>query len=283
MLRPTANFYFKESKVYQKVLQLRYFSAENDHSQRKESHHIETVRLAFNSYETTKSGDERSPLIIMHGLLGSKQNWNSISKAIHAKTNRKVISVDARNHGDSPHHKEHTYFHLAEDVKSLIENLGLKSATVLGHSMGGRAMMLLALKYPQLVSSLIVADISPVTASPNLKLMGKYFDIMRKVKINPKETLAQARQSADKLFAKEISEKSLRDFLITNLVRSDNGYGWRVNIDALDNNFARHVALFPEQAKSLQYRGPTVFVAGGNSDYIRHSTHHKAVTCTPEY
>lgn len=89
MIKLTTNNFLKQISV--PIIQFRQVSIENDHSQRKESHHIETVRLAYNSYETTQSGEDRSPLIIMHGLLGSKQNWNSVSKAIHAKTNRKVL------------------------------------------------------------------------------------------------------------------------------------------------------------------------------------------------
>lgn len=112
----------------------------------------EPVDLAYATYESTRSYDPKdvpAPLIVMHGLFGSKANWNSHCKAFHQKTipQRKVVSIDARNHGDSPHTAQHTYQHLVADVKLLFEKLNITKAAVLGHSMGGRTMMLLALKY----------------------------------------------------------------------------------------------------------------------------------------
>lgn len=107
----------------------------------------ETVDLAYASYEATSDSKDSSlpPLVILHGLLGSKNNWNSMSKAIHKKTGRKVISVDARNHGDSRHSSQHTYIHMAHDVMRLLKKLELNKVSVLGHSMGGRTAMVLSL------------------------------------------------------------------------------------------------------------------------------------------
>lgn len=111
------------------------------------SENAETVDLAYASYEsTTDSNDSgRPPLVILHGLLGSKNNWNSMSKAIHRTTGRKVISVDARNHGDSRHASQHTYVHMAHDVMKLLKKLELSKVSILGHSMGGRTAMVLSL------------------------------------------------------------------------------------------------------------------------------------------
>lgn len=122
-----------------------------NYSEEIKSRPIETVNLAYTSYESTNALEENGPppLIINHGLFGSKANWNSLSKAFHQKTTpqRKVIAVDSRNHGDSPHVDTHTYQHLAEDLRSLLTTLKLKKASFLGHSMGGRAVMMFALKY----------------------------------------------------------------------------------------------------------------------------------------
>lgn len=111
------------------------------------SENAETVDLAYASYESTGDDDSSSgpPLIILHGLLGSKNNWNSMSKAIHRTTGRKVISVDARNHGDSRHSAQHSYIHMAHDVMKLLKKLELSKVSVLGHSMGGRTAMVLSL------------------------------------------------------------------------------------------------------------------------------------------
>lgn len=110
------------------------------------SDNAETVDLAYASYESTADPESsRPPLVILHGLLGSKNNWNSMSKAIHRTTGRKVISVDARNHGDSRHSPQHTYIHMAHDVMKLLKKLELSKVSLLGHSMGGRTAMVLSL------------------------------------------------------------------------------------------------------------------------------------------
>lgn len=115
------------------------------------SRDVTSVKLAYASYESTSglNEDDPPPLIILHGLFGSKANWNSLCKAYHKRTmpQRKVIAVDARNHGDSPHTRMHTYQHMVEDLRELYHQLRIDKAALLGHSMGGRAVMLLALKY----------------------------------------------------------------------------------------------------------------------------------------
>lgn len=111
------------------------------------SDNADAIDLAYASYESTADLNESShpPLVILHGLLGSKNNWNSMSKAIHRATGRKVISVDARNHGDSRHSPKHTYIHMAHDVMKLLKKLELSKVSLLGHSMGGRTAMVLSL------------------------------------------------------------------------------------------------------------------------------------------
>lgn len=112
---------------------------------------LKAVHMAFKTYDcTSNDADAGFPLIIMHGLFGSKRNWNSLSKVLCQKTvpPRKIIAVDCRNHGNSPHTNEHSYPHLAEDIKVLVEKqLDIEKVALLGHSMGGRAMMYFALKY----------------------------------------------------------------------------------------------------------------------------------------
>lgn len=111
---------------------------------------INPVDLAYTSLENLKSADRKTtpPLVIMHGLNGSKKNFNSISLKLHEKTQpqRTIITIDARNHGDSPHSPSHTYPDLAEDIIALLKKLRIKKAALMGHSMGGRTMMYCALK-----------------------------------------------------------------------------------------------------------------------------------------
>lgn len=113
---------------------------------------LDTVSMSFATYESSMPSTSNSgppPLIVMHGLFGSKRNWNSLCKVFHQKTipQRKIIAVDARNHGESPHSNKHSYQHLAEDVRNFYTQLGIQKASLLGHSMGGRALMYFALRY----------------------------------------------------------------------------------------------------------------------------------------
>lgn len=226
------------------------------------------VKLAFTSYESTESS-KQPPLLILHGLLGSKNNWNSMSKAIHKNTSRKIISVDARNHGDSEHSRIHTYLHMADDVFALLKKLDLTKVSVMGHSMGGRTAMALALLYPDIVSSLIVVDMSPVKTSPQIYAMLTLFDAMHAVSIKPNIPLSRARRIADDQLKTVIPDAALRNFIITNLVQTNTGiYKWRVNIPALRENFQTQIATFPSNLSGLQYHGPTLFLGGELSDYI---------------
>lgn len=235
------------------------------------SDNAKTVDLAYASYESTADPETstRPPIVILHGLLGSKNNWNSMSKAIHRNTGRKVISVDARNHGDSSHSSQHTYIDMANDVMELLKKLELSKVSLLGHSMGGRTAMVLSLLCPDLVSSLIVVDISPLKTSPQIFSMPVLFDAMNSVIIRPGIAMSKARKFADEQLIEVVPDANLRNFLITNLVQTNAGaYTWRVNIQALKENFHSHISCFPSNLKGLQYCGPTLFIGGSLSDYI---------------
>nr|CAH7741059.1 unnamed protein product [Callosobruchus chinensis] len=236
---------------------------------------LQPVKLSYATYESTTADkpSQAAPLVIMHGLFGSKSNWNSLCKVYQQKCNpqRKVIAVDARNHGDSPHSDEHTYAHLAADLKSLFNQLGVEKAALMGHSMGGRAVMLFALKYPELVDRLIVGDISPIRNSPNLDSMPSLFQAMESVNLPNNVPMSQARTMVDEQLAKYMSDKSLRAFLITNLVATDNGsYTWRINIPALMANF-NNIARFP-MVNDVHYDGPVLFIAGSSSDFVQYNS-----------
>ncbi|XP_023951058.2 protein ABHD11 [Bicyclus anynana] len=234
------------------------------------SSYAETVDLAYSSYESTEDETSvRPPVVILHGLLGSKNNWNSMSKAIHKSTGRKVISIDARNHGDSKHSSQHTYLHMAQDVIKLLKKLEISKVSLLGHSMGGRTAMVLSLLSSDLVSSLIVVDISPAKTSPQIFSMVNLFDAMAAVSLRSGIAMSKARKLADEQLKAVIPDINLRNFLITNLIQTNTGsYSWRVNIPALKENFQQNIASFPSSLKGLQYCGPTLFIGGSLSDYI---------------
>ncbi|XP_017782024.1 PREDICTED: protein ABHD11 [Nicrophorus vespilloides] len=236
---------------------------------------VEPVKLAFASYEATSGVEGPPPLVIMHGLFGSKGNWNSLCKVYHQKTlpPRKIFAVDARNHGDSPHSSEHTYRHLAEDIKAFMDSFKIKKASLMGHSMGGRAMMLFSLHYPEMVDKLIVADISPVQTSPSLSSMPGLFDLMLTTNLPKSGAMSTARNKVEMQLATKISDKGLRQFLLTNLIqKSDGSFAWRINIQALVANFKNNIAAFPS-TNDLTFGGPVLFVGGGASDYIQKNDH----------
>lgn len=232
------------------------------------------VKLAYASYESlNESENAKNPVIIMHGLFGSKNNWNSLSKAIHQKTKRKIIAVDARNHGDSPHSSNMSYKDMAEDMIQLLIDLDLKKVVLVGHSMGGSAMMYTALNFPQYVEKLVVVDMSPVRTSPSLLQMVKIFEAMRLVTVDGSPTLSKARKVVDQQLAQSIKSTSLRQFLMTNLIEADKGkFKWRVNLPVLEQAFATQIAVFPD-VNSKFFAGPTLFIGGGNSDYIQLKDH----------
>ncbi|KAK9297211.1 hypothetical protein QLX08_008955 [Tetragonisca angustula] len=240
------------------------------------SNSVIPVKLAYVSYESMGGNKNASkqPIIIMHGLFGSKTNWNSLSKTIHRDTNRKVITIDARNHGDSPHSSDMTYSHMAQDIVQLMNDLGFEKSILIGHSMGGSAMMYVALNYPQLVEKLIIVDMSPVRTSPQLMNMEKIFKAMRTVNLEGITTLTKARTSVKDQLANAIKSLPLRQFLAMNLVEADNGkFKWRVNLPVLEQNFAQ-IAVFPDVGSRV-YNGSTLFMGGSKSDYIKVEDHDK--------
>lgn len=236
------------------------------------------VKLAFISYESMKDVTQTStlfPIIIMHGLLGSKNNWNSLSKTIHKQTGRKVITVDARNHGDSPHSSDMSYAHMSEDIVQLIKDLNVEKVVLIGHSMGGSTMMYVALNYPQMVEKLAVIDMSPVRISPSLTEMIKLFHAMKTVTLDGNPTLSKARKMADEQLSLSIQSERIRQFLLMNLVEAETGtYRWRVNLPVLEQNFATNIAKFPNTEKKV-YAGPTLFIGGEESDYLKKEDHER--------
>lgn len=192
-------------------------------------------------------------LLIVHGLYGSARNWGAIAKRLAPE--RRVVSVDQRNHGQSPWHDSHTYEDMAADLAAVIEAEG-KPMDVLGHSMGGKAAMVLALKRPELVNRLIVADIAPVTYSHD---QNQHIRSMRSVDL----ATVTKRSHAMEQLAASIDDPTLRSFFTQSLDLATKS--WRLNLDVLEQQMP-HVLGFPDVEG--RYAGPTLFLAGANSDYL---------------
>lgn len=211
-------------------------------------------------------GDAGPPLVILHGLLGSHRNWRAIAQAL-ARDHR-VYAVDLRNHGQSPHSERMDYAHLTADVAAFIRDLAVGAVRLVGHSLGGKVAMCVALAEPELVASLVVVDIAPV-AYPDRNAA-----ILQALRALPLAELSD-RASADRSLAAAIAEPSLRQFLLTNLVQTADGFQWQANLDALA---AAGPALsgFPAFGPEMAFPGPTLFVAGERSPY-RVADHRSAI------
>lgn len=211
------------------------------------------VELSIN-----ESGDGK-PLVVLHGLFGSKRNWAAVAHRL--AVGRRVITADLRNHGESPWNSRHDYEALAADVARVIEQKAGGTAAILGHSMGGKVAMVLALFRPELVDQLVVVDIAPVasTATPRA-----YVEAMRAV---PLDQYTQ-RLDVKEALAETIPDPAVRGFLTLNLVSRPTGLAWTVNLEALENNFDR-ILGFPEIPAGKAFTKPTLFIAGGRSAYLQ--------------
>lgn len=196
---------------------------------------------------------DQPDLLIVHGLYGSGRNWGAIAKRLAPE--RRVVSVDQRNHGQSPWYDSHSYEDMAADLAEVIEAQGAPM-DVMGHSMGGKAAMVLALSRPELVNRLIVADISPVNYPPD---PNTNIDAMRSVDLNG----VSKRSDAIEQLAASITDPTLRSFFTQSLDLANKR--WRLNLDVLEAEMGK-IRGFPDVQSS--YSGPTLFLAGANSDYV---------------
>lgn len=220
---------------------------------------IDTVNLHYID-SPSEHPDDSLPLIVIHGLLGSADNWRSHIKAW--QENRRVIALDLRNHGRSPHIDGMTYQAMSDDVLALMDQLGIDQAHVLGHSMGGKVAMSLARLAPQRVASLIVADIAPVAYSHG---HDDVFAALREVAANHPAN----RQDADALLARHVDARPIRLFLATNLERTRVNdmpvMSLRIGLEQIIKGYADIVAV---PAGEEPYAGPSLVLRGANSDYV---------------
>ncbi len=206
-----------------------------------------------------KKYGEGSPLIILHGLLGASGNWHTL--ATHSFGERfATYTVDQRNHGRSPHSEVVGYAAMAEDVCAFMDREDLSSACLLGHSMGGKTAMQVALAYPERVDKLVVVDIAPRAYKASHR------EILDALQALP---LGQygSRQEIDQALARRISSSPIRQFLLKNLVYDKEAgvYSWQMNLEALDRGYEEINAAV---GNGKAFDKPVLFVRGGQSDYI---------------
>lgn len=205
------------------------------------------------NYQQLGSGKD---IILIHGLFGRLENLNMVAKAL--SESYRVTSVDVRNHGDSFHSELMDYPSMAKDIVVIMQHLAIESAIVLGHSMGGKIAMELALTYPERVDKLIVADIAPVEYPPH---HNQIIDGLKAIDLSS----VKGRKDADKQLANYVDNLSVRQFLLGNLTSKNGQFVFKCDIENIDKNYPNIMRTYQG---SNTYSGPTLFIKGANSDYI---------------
>lgn len=206
---------------------------------------------------TLSYGDQGSRVLFLHGLFGQGRNWSTIGRALADE--HRVALVDLLHHGRSPWRDHFDYVETAAAVADLIEESD--PAAVVGHSMGGKVAMALALTRPELVARLVVADIAPVSTS-TVTGFDVYTSAMRALDL---ATLS-SREQADQQMAARVPDPGVRAFLLQNLRRDGQGWAWQMNLDVLSRDLGV-IGGWPSLEGS--YDGPVLWLAGERSDYVR--------------
>ncbi|HAW19870.1 MAG TPA: alpha/beta hydrolase [Flavobacteriales bacterium] len=202
---------------------------------------------------------EGKPIVILHGLMGMLDNWQAPGRLMEDAY--KVILVDARNHGRSPHSDVHSYDSMVHDVIELMDSLNLDSAHILGHSMGGKVAIKLAQEFPSRVDKLIVADIGPKFYAVH------HQDVLAALRAVPLDELKK-RADAEAYMIPFLDEPGVRQFLMKSLFHPDrHSFAWRFNLDSIEAN----IENVGEALDELDYEGDSLFIRGGNSNYITDS------------
>jgi esterase len=197
------------------------------------------------------------PLIILHGVFGSSDNWKTLAN--HLMITFEVYLVDQRNHGLSPHSDDLNYQVMTDDLKELLHNAQIEKCCLLGHSMGGKTAMNFAVQYPEKIMKLIIVDIAPKRYPPHHQniLQG-----VHSLKINEINT----RKEADDLLSTTINNSGIRQFILKNLSRNPEGlFYWKINWKAIEDNIQAIGA--PLLSHDL-FTGEVLFIRGAQSDYI---------------
>ena len=216
----------------------------------------EQMKLFYRHY------GEGPPLVILHGIFGLSDNWVSIGKKLAEKFS--VYIPDQRNHGQSPHSDAFDYDVLSGDLEEFIRTHELENPVLIGHSMGGKVVMKYALENPEPINRLVVVDMSPRKYSPRL-----FHQKMIAAMLSVDFAATDSRTEIEEQLALSIPQPSIRQFMLKNLYRPERStLAWRPNLEAISNNLAE---VFEAIVSSNPYLGPSLFVRGGESDYITDS------------
>ena len=230
----------------------------------------EPVRLAFTRLKGP-AGVTRCPLVVLHGLFGSRSNWRTLGRRL--AQHRDVYLLDAVNHGLSPRAETMGYREQSADLLAFLEAERLPQPVLIGHSMGGKTAMLGALRAPDRVAGLVVVDIAPVPYPATGNGAGAHADLIGAMKRLPLRTLT-SRRMADRTLAGTVEDPSLRAFLLHSLVRAPDGsFEWQLNLRVLTSALPE-LRDFPLDELEpthggARFEGTTLFLLGGSSEYVR--------------
>ena len=205
-----------------------------------------------------RESGQGQPLILLHGIFGSSDNWFTQAKML--SENYHTYSLDLRNHGHSPHDDEFDYPSMVADVLAFIDTHQIKDPVLIGHSMGGKVAMNLAVAHPDKLKKLIVVDIAPKAYDM------KHYAILEGLQAIPIDTIT-SRAEADEALAAFIDDADVRQFLLKNLQRkTEGGFKWKLNLPVIAGNIEK---VGSELQFKGQFGGPTLFVRGARSNYVR--------------
>lgn len=209
------------------------------------------------------------PLIILHGLFGSSDNWVTIAKSL--AENFTVILPDQRNHGQSPHSEIHDYDSMRDDLFELANDLSLKKIFLAGHSMGGKTAIAFAMKWPEMLNGLLIADISPFTNEAGRNSIYSEHNNILSAVLSIDMTKVSTRSDAETLLSEKIESEKTRGLIMKNLQRTgNNSFSWKINAESLLKNLDKIMTgVERRQDYNHQITGfPVIFLKGENSDYI---------------
>lgn len=230
-------------------------------SQHQSSSSTSNRKGKINARVLSEAGDGGiPPLIILHGLLGSSRNWLTAGRALGAE--RDVYALDLPDHGESDWSESPSFTEMTERIQEWLRDRAIETADWLGHSLGGKVAMRIAADSPERVRKLVLADIFPRVYPPHHK---NDFEAMEALEV---EALPD-RKAADSALAENVPDWALRQFLLTNLARSDEGgFRWQVNLEGLHRNLG-DLAGMPFGEAELPIAVPTLLIYGGKSNFVR--------------
>ena len=217
--------------------------------------------IAFEKQNKYFSDKMLQTLFIFHGLYGRGKNWQTFSKKFSKKENQIVVTVDLRNHGGNDFKEDMSYILMMNDIINLFHHLGIENTNLLGHSMGGKLAMVIALLEPKYVNKVIIADIAPIDYDNNEN------QIINAL-LNINLSCIKKRNEADEVLSKYIDKKFLRSFLLQNLELLDGKYKWSINLIAIKKSL-NDLRRFPIIKKINKFDKEVLCIYGENSEYVR--------------